>query len=59
MATIQHKDEAEVERRLIEVLGEGYNQWNYRPDLKSEEDLWENLRQKSRKTTYQKLGNIP
>ena len=38
MIKIPHKDEAEVERRLIEVLGEGHNQWNYRPDLKSEED---------------------
>lgn len=46
MTKIQHNDEAEIERRLIEVLGEGHNQWNYRPDLKSEEDLWNNLRQK-------------
>ncbi|RKL65081.1 deoxyribonuclease [Salipaludibacillus neizhouensis] len=44
MTKIPHNDEVEVERRLIEVLGEGYNQWNYRPDLKSEEDLWKNLR---------------
>ena len=46
MPKIKHNDEAEVERQLIDVLGEGRNQWNYRPDLKSEEDLWNNLRQK-------------
>ncbi len=34
MTKLSHNNEAEVERRLIEVLGEGYNQWNYRPDLK-------------------------
>jgi type I restriction enzyme R subunit len=44
MTKIPHHNEAEVERRMIEVLGEGYNQWNYRPDLKSEKDLWKNLR---------------
>ncbi|MCY7790365.1 HsdR family type I site-specific deoxyribonuclease [Bacillus paralicheniformis] len=59
MATIQHKDEAEVERRLIEVLGEGYNQWNYRPDLKSEEDLWENLRQKITQNNLSEIGEHP
>ncbi|PLS09835.1 type I restriction endonuclease subunit R [Bacillus halotolerans] len=59
MATIQHKDEAEVERRLIEVLGEGYNQWNYRPDLKSEADLWENLRQKITHNNLSEIGEHP
>ncbi|MEC1599607.1 HsdR family type I site-specific deoxyribonuclease [Bacillus spizizenii] len=59
MATIQHKDEAAVERRLIEVLGEGYNQWNYRPDLKSEEDLWENLRQKITQNNLSEIGEHP
>ncbi|WP_273836287.1 type I restriction endonuclease subunit R [Guptibacillus sedimenti] len=44
MTKIAHNDELAVERRLIEVLGEGHNQWNYRPDIKSEEDLWKNLR---------------
>lgn len=36
---ISHREEAEVEEQLIRVLGEGHNQWTYRPDLKSEEDL--------------------
>ncbi|MGG1244298.1 Type I restriction-modification system, restriction subunit R [Bacillus subtilis] len=59
MATIQHKDEAEVERRLIEVLGEGHNQWNYRPDLKSEEDLWKNLRHKITQNNLSEIGEYP
>ncbi|WP_439948962.1 type I restriction endonuclease subunit R [Bacillus subtilis] len=59
MTTIQHKDEAEVERRLIELLGEGYNQWNYRPDLKSEADLWENLRQKITQNNLSEIGEHP
>ncbi|AFI30685.1 MULTISPECIES: type I restriction endonuclease subunit R [unclassified Bacillus (in: firmicutes)] len=59
MTTILHKNEAEVERRLIEVLGEGYNQWNCRPDLKSEEDLWENLRQKITQNNLSEIGEHP
>ncbi|EOO42077.1 HsdR family type I site-specific deoxyribonuclease [Bacillus cereus VD133] len=59
MTKISHNDEAEVERRLIEVLGEGHNQWNYRPDLKSEEDLWENLRQKITQNNLSEIGEYP
>ncbi len=56
MTKLSHNNEAEVERRLIEVLGEGYNQWNYRPDLKSEEDLWNNLRQKLTQNNLSEIG---
>ncbi|WP_150285061.1 type I restriction endonuclease subunit R [Rummeliibacillus sp. TYF-LIM-RU47] len=59
MTKISHHDEAEVERRLIEVLGEGHNQWNYRPDLKSEEDLWRNLRQKITQNNLSEIGEHP
>ena len=59
MTKIPHNDEAEVERRLIEVLGEGHNQWNYRPDLKSEEDLWKNLRQKITQNNLSEIGEHP
>lgn len=59
MTKIPHNDEAEVERRLIEVLGEGRNQWNYRPDLKSEEDLWKNLRQKITQNNLSEIGDHP
>jgi type I restriction enzyme R subunit len=59
MTKIAHHDEAEVERRLIEVLGEGHNQWNYRPDLKSEADLWQNLRQKITQNNLCEIGEHP
>jgi len=59
MTKIPHNDEAEVERRLIAVLGEGHNQWNYRPDLKSEEDLWKNLRQKISQNNLSEIGEHP
>ncbi|MCW1928676.1 type I restriction endonuclease subunit R [Bhargavaea beijingensis] len=56
---IAHHDELEIERRLIEVLGEGHNQWNYRPDLKTEEDLWKNLRQKITHNNLSEIGEHP
>ncbi|MGF9977711.1 type I restriction endonuclease subunit R [Viridibacillus arvi] len=59
MTKIARNDEAEVERRLIEVLGEGHNQWNYRPDLKTEEALWQNLRQKITQNNLSEIGEHP
>lgn len=59
MTKIAHNDELAVERRLIEVLGEGHNQWNYRPDLKSEEDLWKNLRQIITRNNLSEIGEHP
>ncbi|WP_368505216.1 type I restriction endonuclease subunit R [Alkalihalophilus sp. As8PL] len=59
MTKISHNDEAEVERRLIEVLGEGYNQWNYRPDLKFEKDLWNNLRKIITQNNLSEIGEVP
>lgn len=56
MTMLAHNDELEVERRLIEVLGEGHNQWNYRPDLKTEQDLWNNLRQKITRNNLSEIG---
>lgn len=54
-----HKGELEVEKRLIKVLGEGHNQWTYRPELKSEEDLWRNLRQKISQNNVAELNDVP
>ena len=59
MGKIVFQDESEIEERLIEVLGEGRNQWTYRPDLKSEEDLWSNLRQKITYKNLSELGEVP
>ncbi|MFC6347783.1 type I restriction endonuclease subunit R [Vagococcus carniphilus] len=53
------KNELEVEKRLIKVLGEGHNQWTYRPDLKSEADLWRNLRQKISQNNVAELDDVP
>ena len=59
MTKIPHNDEAEVERRLIEVLGEGHNQWKYRFDLKSEDDLWKNLRKIITQNNLSEIGENP
>lgn len=59
MKKFQYNNEAEVESRLIEVLGEGNNQWNYRPDLKSEADLWKNLREKITQNNLSEIGEDP
>jgi len=56
---IQHHEEAEVEARLIQVLGEGHNQWAFRPDLKSEDELWRNLRQKIIQNNQSELNDVP
>lgn len=59
MTRLSHNDEAEVERLLIEVLGEGHNQWNYRPELKSEADLWGNLRDIITQNNLSEIGEHP
>ena len=51
--------ELEIEKRLIEVLGEGHNQWVYRSELKSEDDLWANLRQKISQNNMAELNDTP
>lgn len=59
MVTSQHRDEAAVERNLIRVMGEGHNQWTYRDDLKSEDDLWRNLRHKITHNNLSEIGEHP
>ncbi|MCO6018985.1 HsdR family type I site-specific deoxyribonuclease [Carnobacterium divergens] len=59
MPKMAHRDEAEVEAHLIEVLGEGHNQWTYCPELTSEEDLWQNLRQKIVQNNQSEIGETP
>lgn len=59
MSKLSNRDELEVENHLIEVLGEGHNQWTYRPDLKSEEALWNNLRQKISQNNVSEIGENP
>lgn len=57
--SFDHLNEAEIEKRLIDVLGEGHNQWTYRPDIQSEAALWQNLREKITQNNLSELGDIP
>lgn len=59
MGNLTYRSEAEIEKRLIQVLGEGYNQWQYRPDLKTEDDLWTNLREKISQNNVAELNDTP
>ncbi|MDQ0298693.1 type I restriction enzyme R subunit [Salibacterium salarium] len=59
MHSLSHRSEAEIESHLIEVLGEGHNQWTFRNDLKSEADLWKNLRQKITQNNLSELRDRP
>ena len=36
--------ESVIEKRLIDQLCSGESQWTYRPDLRTEEDLWNNFK---------------
>ncbi|MEI4780352.1 type I restriction endonuclease subunit R [Streptococcus pasteurianus] len=36
--------EAVLEKRLIDQLCQGDSHWTYRPDIRTEEDLWDNFR---------------
>ncbi|MDE8197642.1 type I restriction endonuclease, partial [Erysipelothrix rhusiopathiae] len=54
----KHDNELELERKLIESLGEGHNQWTYRSDLKSEADLWRNLREKITRNNLDALNDV-
>ncbi|MDE9423488.1 DEAD/DEAH box helicase family protein, partial [Erysipelothrix rhusiopathiae] len=54
----KYDNELELERKLIESLGEGHNQWTYRSDLKSEADLWSNLREKITRNNLDALNDV-
>ena len=36
--------ESVLEKRLIDLLCSGESQWTYRPDIKTEEALWNNFK---------------
>lgn len=59
MKNLSFCPELEIENRLIKVLGEGHNQWQYRSDLKTEGDLWNNLRQKISQNNVAELNDYP
>ena len=51
--------ESTFEKRLIEQLTRGISQWTYRQDLKTEEDLWRNFRQKIEQNNVAVLDGHP
>lgn len=45
VATMEMRhSEQMIEDQFIQILSEKEDQWTYRPDLKSEESLWQNFR---------------
>jgi len=53
------ESESSIERNLIEQLTHGESQWEYRPDLDTEEKLWENLRRILENNNRSVLGGEP
>lgn len=51
--------ESVLEKRLIEQLCKGESQWIYRPDIKTEEDLWKNFKYILEQNNKSKLDDIP
>jgi len=51
--------EAELESNLISQLIHGESQWTYREDLRTEDDLWENFRNKLENNNKDILGEHP
>lgn len=47
--------ELEFENQLLHLLSTGESQWTYREDIKTEEQLWENIRQKINQNNTDKL----
>lgn len=50
--------ELAIENHFIELLSERENQWRYRPDLKTEAALWDNLRGHLNRMNTAKLEGI-
>ncbi len=51
--------ESEMEEQLINVLCSGVSQWTRREDIKNENDLWNNLREKLNRNNIDRLEGIP
>ena len=49
--------EAVLEKRLIDQLCQGESQWIYHPDIRTEEDLWNNFRYILEQNNKAKLDN--
>lgn len=51
--------ESSMEKNLIKQLCTGESQWTYRPDLRTEDDLWNNFRYILEQNNKAKLGDTP
>ncbi|MGN1282109.1 MAG: HsdR family type I site-specific deoxyribonuclease [Succinivibrio sp.] len=51
--------ESTIESRFISQLANGDSQWTYRGDIRSEEDLWDNIRTKLSNMNSDKLNGHP
>lgn len=51
--------EQTLENNMIETLISGQSQWTYRQDLRSEEDLWNNFREKLELNNRSVLNDVP
>ena len=51
--------ESVIEQRLIDQLCSGESQWTYRPDIKTEEQIWANFKYILEQNNKAKLGNQP
>ena len=51
--------ESVLEKRLIEQLCSEESQWTYRPDLRTEEDLWNNFKYILEQNNKAKLDDVP
>jgi len=51
--------ESEMEELLIKQLSCDVSQWTYRPDLTTEDALWNNLREKLNRNNIDKLQGVP
>lgn len=51
--------ETQIEKKLIESLTQEDSQWTYRPDLRTEEDLWKNFKKILENNNRDKLNGEP
>lgn len=51
--------ESVIEKTLIDKLTSGESQWTYRPDLRTEEDLWNNFKYILEQNNKAKLDDVP
>ncbi len=51
--------ESVIEKRLIDQLCRGESQWTYRPDIRTEQQLWDNFKYILEQNNKAKLDDVP